>query len=218
MITSSASVSLVFVWEQFSAEKGYEGSRTYVYATAASSQPKRANDFFFSFPLKWQLAVYRLQTTIKAAEFFHPSVFTPAIFAFLYYYYDFAVVRQRMPCLKNHLPAPVRPAVPRQFGAALQQARFHQAAPTGDRQCDLLLVHRQDKKWPLSHLASVSTLVPHVPELHTDRVRWRPASHRIEAVVLSAKHLKELFFSSLTNFAYVQGSSRSCVSFLSHWS
>lgn len=44
---SSASVSSVFGWEQFSAEKGYEGSRTYVYVTAASSQPKKPHDLFF---------------------------------------------------------------------------------------------------------------------------------------------------------------------------
>lgn len=100
-------------WEQFSAEKGYEGTRTYVHVTAASSQPKRANDIFFSFLLKWQLAVYRLQTTIKEAELFHPSVFTPTIFSFLYYYDEFAFVKQCLPCLKSHLPAPVRPAVPR---------------------------------------------------------------------------------------------------------
>lgn len=125
--TSSASVSSVFGWEQFSAEKGYEGSRTYVYVTAASSQPKRPHDlFFFPFLLNWQLAVYRLRTTMKAAKLFHPSVFTPTISPFLYYDYDFTAVKQCLPCLKNPLPAPVGPAVPRcATGAALQQAQFH---------------------------------------------------------------------------------------------
>lgn len=133
----------MFGREQFSAERGSEGSRTYVYVTAASSQPKRANDFFFSFSFKMTACCLQTTTTIKAAELFHPSVFTPTIFSFLYYYYDFALVEQSTPWLKNHLrdlPSPDAPV-----GAALRQAQFHQAARTGDRQFSLLLVHGQDE-------------------------------------------------------------------------
>lgn len=140
-------------------------------------------------------------TTIKAAELFHPSVFTPTFFSFLYYYYDFALVEQSTPWLKNHLPDLPSPDAP--VGAALRQAQFPQAARTGDGQFSLLLVHGQDKWLPISRLVSVSTLAPRVPELYAERACWQPASHRRDTVVPSTEHLKELFLWSSTNFAQV---------------
>lgn len=159
---SSASVSSVFGWEQFSAEKGYEGSRTYVYVTAASSQPKKPHDlFFFSFLWNWQLAVYRLPTTMKAAKLFHPSVFTPTIFPFLYYDYDFAAVKQSLPCLKSHLPALVGPAVPRcAMGAALHQGEFFKLG-TGNFICCWCTDQTRNHHSPLGLSSSFSS-----PELN----------------------------------------------------
>lgn len=207
--TSSASVSSVFGWEQFPAEKGQEGSRTYVYVTAASSQPKKPHDLFPPFLWNWQLAVYRLRTTMKAAKLFHPSVFTPTIFPSLYYDYDCAALKQSLPCLKDPLPAPAGPAVPRcAFGAALQQAEV--LGSSNWEQAILSAAGAQTR----GGITTVPWLSSSFGSPHG--TCWHPASHRAETTGLSS--LKELFFWSSTNFAQLQESSKWCVYFLSHCS
>lgn len=115
--------------------------------------------FFPPFLWNWQLAVYRLRTTMKAAKLFHPSVFTPTIFPSLYYDYDCAALKQSLPCLKDPLPAPAGPAVPRcAFGAALQQAEVL-GSSNWEQAILSAAVHRPEEESPLS-LGSVPALVP----------------------------------------------------------
>lgn len=167
--TSSASVSSVFGWEQFRAEKACEGTRTYVYVTAASSQPKRPHDLFFPpFLWNWQLAVYRLRATMKAAKLFHPSVFTPSIFPFLSCDYDFAAVKQSLPCLKSPLPAPEGPAVPR-CAMGLTHNRHSFSGTTNWEVLSAAGAWSRQRITTLP-LASAPTLVPHVPELNMELV------------------------------------------------
>lgn len=150
---------------------------------------------------------------MKAAKLFHPSVVTPSIFPFLYCDYDFAAVKQSLPCLKNPLPAPAGPAVPRcATGAALQQAELFRHLKLGNVVCCWCTEKTRNHHSPLGLSSSFSS--PHPRAEHG--ISWQPASHRVETMHLSS--LEELFIWSSTNFAQVQESSKLCVYFLCHCS
>lgn len=162
--------------------------------------------FFPPFLWNWQLAVYRLPTTMKAAKLFHPSVFTPTIFPSLYYDYDFAAVTVSLPCLKNHLPALVGPAVPQMC---------HGGCPTTGRGFQTgngFICCWTRQGITILPLASVPALAPQSWTWNC----WQPASHRVETMGLSI--LKELFFWSSTDFSRVQESCKLCVYLLYHCS
>lgn len=150
---------------------------------------------------------------MKAAKLFYPSVFTPTIFPSLYYDYDSAAVKQSLPFLKDHLPAPAGPAVPRcAIGAALQQAEvLGTQTGTGNFLCCWCTDRGgiTTVPWLSSSFGSSHPRAEH-------GTCWHPASHRVETTGLST--LKEFFFWSSTNFALLQESSKWCVYFLSHCS
>lgn len=146
---SSASVSSVFGWEQFSAEKGYEGSRTYVYVTAASSQPKKPHDLFF-FPFSLELTACCLQTTNN-----NESSKAFSSICFHTHHFPFPLLWLWLCSSQTELALPEEP--PASPGGTCCPQMCHGGCPTsgrvfqtGNGQFYLLLVHRPDKESPLS--------------------------------------------------------------------
>lgn len=163
--------------------------------------------FFLPFLWNWQLAVYRLGTTMEAPKLFHPSVFTPTIFPFLYYDYDFAAVKQSLPCWRTPCQPQqdlLSPGLP--WGLPYNRQRF-----LGTSNWEILSAADTQTRQEITTLplASVPVLVPHFSELNME-----PVGNLLQVETMGLSSLKELFVWSSTNFAQ----SKLCAYFLSHCS
>lgn len=209
---SSASVSSVFGWEQFSAEKGYEGSRTYVYVTAASSQPKKPHDLFF-FPFSLKLTACCLQTTNNNES---SKAFSSICFHTHHFSLSFTMImtlqQSSRACLASRTPCQ-----PQQDLLSPGVLPYNRQSFLGTSDWEILSAAgagtTQGIITPLFGLSS-SFSSPH-PRAERG-ICWQAASHRVETMGLPS--LKELFIWSSTIFAQVQESSKLCVYFLCHCS